>query len=1344
MPVTVTVDGKIFTVNSTDDPEVAKKKARRELRKQSGDYSALGETFIKGPIYGLQTGLIQGPIELATTVMDIVKGTDYTSDVTDYFEKHKIEKPISTAGHVSSALFQFGSPASIATKMVRKGLLKPKSNKLFDQSSKYAKKPSFIKHTVAPIAAADFVATTADTPELGIVKGMYNAMDPSFFGPTNPQNEINLLDEKINASDRISHRFRVGAEGGLIMLGLPALWKGLKAAGAGTAKVAGQSESAMAAAKWMQNKKANLRNILDEGQLRGDKWATRLSKFRPQGAFTTVEAAEAKAAKTAAVNKELTQLESNMGNLWGGFNWLNKSGKMSKDQLVDVADNIRRATYGADKGVRNQAMKNLQAVDNQYMTKKNWFKTITEDVNPKTKEITWTEEIAPKFSFAKNAETTRTQIDSMSAILVKNKKFLAPDYAAAVEANIEKYGYQAYRNFIDNIDHVVPYNSAKWKSAREEILQNKIVRPTEGEIIRFAKEPAELKKLLDGRADIILRDLLKKRNFSDAFMVPEMTLDGVKMGLLKGKKLQDLPEMRSFLGEVTGKTGSAKERLLEIQMINRATVENLSKMTSSMRYLDDVADINKRLAEQGSNKRFLYDKIEDVPENIRAGFLDEVGMPVTIPDELKFGDIAGKITTQGMADALVGAQKGWLDQTPGVMGKLWASFLGSKGMVQKFKTVYSPITQVRNATSAALFAVMNGNVASGKTLQDSMMIVFDMLKKTQGTNMSAYYANAQKKGVVQSGARIGEIDSLVDDAARTFKLKEESFLGRQFKKEKNNFATRLYVGSDDLWKIASWEMEKGRLLRGFDNAAAKNADFVIPTSYYKDLSARTFREVEKAGGNWNSLNAKIKNEVIEEMGAGIVKNTVPNYSKVPPIIQSLRRTPFGNFIAFPAETIRTSVASTSRAIDEIASGVPELAEVGMRRLMGNMAVMYGIPKATYEFGKYMTGADDEQVQAYKRSFAAPWEKNADLIPMRTDKDGNIVEFFNYTYTNPYEYLRSPISAVFNAVQNGETRGDKLGEILKQGMLGSQDNPGMLLEYLTPFIGPSIATNIASDLASNVTYNSGSAKKIWKETDSLVLSTGKGLAHILNTAAPPVLPVKWKPGQPGDMGPLFWKDLPRSTLNSLGLSNRPLNSNNIRPNTYGQIAESFTGLKTIKPTIERTLGFRASDAKEQMREAVTYYSAAVSNPNILNPEEHVRALMQTNEAQFEAIKDLSMAVEDAKALGASENEIYKVLKEKKISNPEMIMNRTFIPYYPSAYQIERELQKEGARFPEEELRESFLSEIKPTLPGISGPRFTPPVTPGRRLTVQQKAKRDPEGSAAVLLRQKELEKLLGIR
>jgi hypothetical protein len=541
-------------------------------------------------------------------------------------------------------------------------------------------------------------------------------------------------------------------------------------------------------------------------------------------------------------------------------------------------------------------------------------------------------------------------------------------------------------------------------------------------------------------------------------------------------------------------------------------------------------------------------------------------------------------------------------------------------------------------------------------------------------------------------------------------------------------------------------MEKGRLARAFNNAAKKNVAFTITPNLYKGLAPKTIRELERKKGVWSQLDNKLKNEIIEDIGADVVRNTVPNYSKVPPIIQMLRRTPFGNFIAFPAETIRTSLMSTSRAIDELASGVPELADIGMRRLMGNMAVMYGIPKATYEFGKYMTGADDEQVQAYKRSFAAPWEKNADLIPIRTDKDGNIVEFYNYSYTNPYEYLRAPLNAVFNAVQNGETRGDKLHEILMQGIKGTSDNPGMLREFLEPFVGESIATNVGLDIARNVTYTSGSARPIWSSTDSAGLAWQKGIAHVVNTAFPPFIPAQWKPGETGDWGPLFLKDLPRATVASLGFSEKDLNKKGVRPNIYGQVAESFTGLKTIKPTVERTLRFRAFDAKNQMREAVSYYTAATNNPNILNPEEHVKALMRTNEARFQAIKDLSMAVEDAKALGADENEVYEVLKGTKISNPEAIMNQTFIPYYPSAYQIEKVLAK-GGEFPEQELRQSFIEEIRPTLPelptvGFDKQPFVPPRDP-RRLTTRQKAAQDPKGSAAVLLRQKEIEKLLGI-
>ena len=90
MAVRVNIDGQIVNVTDTDDPKLAKKIARRELKKRSGDYSVLGETFVKGPIYGLQTGLIQGPVELTTTLFDLAAGTDYTSDVNDFFQKHKV------------------------------------------------------------------------------------------------------------------------------------------------------------------------------------------------------------------------------------------------------------------------------------------------------------------------------------------------------------------------------------------------------------------------------------------------------------------------------------------------------------------------------------------------------------------------------------------------------------------------------------------------------------------------------------------------------------------------------------------------------------------------------------------------------------------------------------------------------------------------------------------------------------------------------------------------------------------------------------------------------------------------------------------------------------------------------------------------------------------------------------------------------------------------------------------------------------------------------------------------------------------------------------------------------
>jgi hypothetical protein len=84
-------------------------------------------------------------------------------------------------------------------------------------------------------------------------------------------------------------------------------------------------------------------------------------------------------------------------------------------------------------------------------------------------------------------------------------------------------------------------------------------------------------------------------------------------------------------------------------------------------------------------------------------------------------------------------------------------------------------------------------------------------------------------------------------------------------------------------------------------------------------------------------------------------------------------------------------------------------------------VNVAIPQSLAIAGTQLTGANEEQVQAYKRSMAADWDRNSTLIPIATDKDGNITDLYNFSYTNPYDYMKRPRSAVYNAVNNGITK-----------------------------------------------------------------------------------------------------------------------------------------------------------------------------------------------------------------------------------------------------------------------------------------------------------------------------------
>ena len=47
-------------------------------------------------------------------------------------------------------------------------------------------------------------------------------------------------------------------------------------------------------------------------------------------------------------------------------------------------------------------------------------------------------------------------------------------------------------------------------------------------------------------------------------------------------------------------------------------------------------------------------------------------------------------------------------------------------------------------------------------------------------------------------------------------------------------------------------------------------------------------------------------DILDEISAHEIRNTYPTYTKVPPAIQTIRKLPIANFVAFPAEIVRTA------------------------------------------------------------------------------------------------------------------------------------------------------------------------------------------------------------------------------------------------------------------------------------------------------------------------------------------------------------------------------------------------------------------------------------------------------
>ena len=369
----------------------------------------------------------------------------------------------------------------------------------------------------------------------------------------------------------------------------------------------------------------------------------------------------------------------------------------------------------------------------------------------------------------------------------------------------------------------------------------------------------------------------------------------------------------------------------------------------------------------------------------------------------------------------------------------------------------------------------------------------------------------------------------------------------------------------------------------------------------------------------NGAKQIFNDQYLKRAAADLVKNNVPNYAFVSDFIKGLRQLPVGNFVAFPAEIIRTSSNIVETALKEInystvinGKTVNPLRTRGLQRLTGMALTTAALPLGTVAAAQAVYNIADEEIDAMRR-YVADWSKNSVLVPFK-DEDGKL-SYIDFSHLNAYDTVTRPIQTVLNKVNAG--RADEDG-IVDDFILGTIESTK---EIALPFISESIWTEGLADIFVRRGRTQDN-RQLWNEQDAIGDKISKSISHLVETQMP-----------------LNWKQLTR-----LGLSIRPIDDKgrfDERGNQYefGNELAGIAGLRRVEVNPEKSFNYKITDYKKGVRDSRSLFTAAVLKGGVVEPEEIVDAYINANRALYRVNRELYQDIEAAKILGMSNSALY---------------------------------------------------------------------------------------------------------
>ena len=785
------------------------------------------------------------------------------------------------------------------------------------------------------------------------------------------------------------------------------------------------------------------------------------------------------------------------------------------------------------------------------------------------------------------ATAMRNHIDSLSEKLVMSGAVESEGAAANIMSNIGTYMNRSYRlfddkNYADNISEEVILEAKEFLKAQE---LNRIIKEAAKENItpqEYVKKQKGSKNFtveqyVDAKSDQSVRRIINK-NEANAFV--SAVSNEAKKDTKIFKERKEIPaEIRALMGEYTD---AAYNYVMSVGKV-KAIIE-------TQKYLDKLKDIGDGV--------FLFEdgdiRIPDTGYTKIAAETNQSLAPLNgyhAPTELVNQMNSGPLNAKGLGE---------------VWQKAFEVYMKGIGAVKYTKTILSVGTHAKNVLGNAYFMAQNGYF-NPKDYNEAFKVLKNEFKNLDNEQLNKKLDEYIKAGIINQGVSLREVQGLLEgeqDFDVTIEKRTAERSENKIKKAAKNLGKNLeelYQAEDDLFKIVAYENEKRDYAKiDFDKK-------------YEELS-----EKEKA---------KVDSKVAE-----IVKNILPNYSRLGNISKILRVAPVATFISFQLEAYRTAYNTLDLSLKEVKSKNPRERKKGAKRLtslIGFQALKYSVLGM---LGNVLLGDDDDDEEEGvvqeaiegalgfskpktsvmdARPFLPFWSQNSDILITKAG-DGEF-SYIDMSASDPYGGL----AKVVRAFQRGET--------IEQGIVSAAD------ELISPIISTDILSGtIASLLRNENVYG----QKIWEKTDSPDDRAVKMIDAIYKTLEPGTLTSLRKIAGMNTPGKAY-TDYGRYVTKMMDKDNRAAEA-------IGQL----TGFKKNDVDVEMQMNYLLGDLKEDMKPIeIKKYIAKKRIETTGDAREYIKLIKSEYPDKYEIYKEASKIVKGAQKFGLSIEKIYPILRSK---------------------------------------------------------------------------------------------------